>query len=404
MYKYNEKGADELNIAERAEFYEQELIEHRRWLHRHAELAWKEFETTEYIENYLKELGLEPLHLGDMTGCYAYIRGGQAGPDAKTILLRADIDAMEGQDKKDVPYASEHTGVVHMCGHDSHTAMLMVAAKILLEMKDELKGNVKLVFQPAEEFAYGAKEYVDAGVTDDVHAAFAEHVWMEGLRPGEIAAEKGPCMAGGTTFKIMIHGKMNHTGAPHLASDAIMAAAKVIENLQLMQTKMIDPLDSLVVAVGKMQGGVVCNAYADEAVLEGTIRTTSREFLNHSRENLERVVGPTVQMLGCTADIEMTPYMPPVLHEDDKFTELVRNAAEKLYGSDFLQYTPISIGCDDFAYFLEKVPGVYARLGTDAPEKGLTAPLHDVGFDLDESIMKRGAAMYAQVAVDYLNE
>lgn len=393
-----------MNIAERAEFYEQELIGHRRWLHQHAELAWKEFKTTEYIERYLEDLGLEPMKLGDMTGCYAYIRGGQAGPNTKTILLRADIDAMEGQDPKQVSYASEHDGAVHMCGHDSHIAMLMIAAKILLEMKDELKGNVKLVFQPAEEFAYGAKKYVEAGVADDADVAFAEHIWMEGLRPGQIAAEKGACMAGGTTFKVTVHGKMNHTGAPHLASDALMAAAKLVENLQLLQTKRIDPLDSLVVAVGKMCGGVVCNAYADEAVLEGTIRTTSRDFLNHSKEHLEQVVGPTVQMLGCTAEIEMTPLMPPVLHEDDTFTDIVRKAAVKLYGEGFLQYTPISLGCDDFAYFLEKVPGVYARLGTDAPEHGLIKPLHDVGFDLDESILKRGAAMYAQVAVDYLEE
>ena len=392
-----------MDIAKRAEFYETELIEHRRWMHKHAELAWKEFETTKYIESYLRSLGLKPLKLEGMTGCYAYIRGGQSGPDTKTILLRADIDAMEGQDPKKVPYASEHDGVVHMCGHDSHAAMLMTAAKILVEMREELKGTVKLVFQPAEEFAYGAKEYVDAGIADDADVAFAEHVWMEGLRPGQVAAEHGPCMAGGTTFTICIHGKMNHTGAPHLASDAIMAAAKVIENLQLLQTKRMDPLDSLVVAVGRMQGGVVCNAYADETVLEGTIRTTSREFLESAEEHLKQVVEPTVQMLGCTAEIEMTPLMPPMLHEDGNFTELVRNAAVKLYGEEFLQFTPVSLGCDDFAYFLEKVPGVYARLGTDAPEQGLIAPLHDVGFDLDESILKRGAALYAQVAVDYLN-
>lgn len=392
-----------MKIAELAEAYEQEIIQHRRWLHQHAELAWKEYETTQYIEEQLQKLGLEPLHLGDMTGCYAYIYGSKAESDAKTILLRADIDAMEGQDPKDVPYASVNAGAVHMCGHDAHTAMLLGAAKILVELKDQLKGNVKLVFQPAEEFAYGAKRYVEEGITDDVHAAFAEHIWMEGLAPGQIAAAHGACMAGGTTFKITVHGKMNHTGAPHLASDAILAAAKVVDNLQMLETKMKDPLDSLVVAVGRIQGGTVCNAYADEVVLEGTIRTTSAKFLQQSYNHFKHVVDHTVHILDCTADIEFTPYMPPVLHESSAFTDLVRNAAISLYGEKFLQFTPISLGCDDFAYFLEKVPGVYARLGTDDPENGLVAPLHDAAFNLDESILKRGTAMYAQVAVDYLN-
>lgn len=294
------------NIKNLAELYEEETIQHRRWLHQHAELAWKEFETTKYIEEQLAKLGLTPQHIEGYTGCYAMIHGGQADDDCNTILLRADIDAMGGQDFKAVPYASIHNGAVHMCGHDAHTAMLL-------------------------------------------------------------------------------------------------SAAKIIDNLQMIETCFNDPLNPAVVAIGSIHGGEIPNAYAGKVVLEGTIRTFSRDFQKSSLEMAQTIVRSCANLSGCRMEFEHTPLMPPVLHESKEFNELVDSSATKLYGESFVQDIPESLGSDDFAYFLEKVPGVYAMLGTGDTIPEHRYPLHDTRYDFDEKVLKRGVAMYVQVAVDYLN-
>lgn len=389
-------------ISKLAELYESETIQHRRWLHQHAELAWKEFETSSYIEEQLCKLGLKPQHIENSTGCYVTICGDNVPENSKTILLRADIDAMGGQDTKSVPYASIHDGSVHMCGHDAHTAMLLTAAKILLHKKQELKGNVRLVFQPAEEFGYGAKYYVEHGITDHVDAAYSIHLWGD-TDAGRIGIINGPAFAGGITFTITIHGKPHHTGAPHQCHDPIMAAAKIIENLQLVETRRNNPFNPLVLAIGKIYGGDIPNAYAGETTLEGTIRTFSREFQKESIDIVKDLVTTSASLTGCTADINFSPIMPPLLHESETFTQLVRNSAITLYGNDFIQLTDKTMGSDDFAYFLEKVPGVYALLGVRDNKPEHQYPLHDCRFDFDESVLKRGTAMYAQVAIDYLN-
>lgn len=379
------------------------MTEYRRWLHHHAELAWEEFETTEFIENKLREAGIEPYRYGDRTGCGAMIRGGRAGENAKTILLRADIDAMPGHDRKNLPYSSKNPGAVHSCGHDGHVTMLLHAAKYLNSIKDELEGNVKLIFEAAEEGRGGAKYYVSQGLMEDVDAVFGIHMW-DCMEENHISIESGPVLSCFNRFKITVHGYSNITSAPHMSKDAIMAAAKVVENLDLLETHMIDPQEPLVIAVGTIHGGSAANSYCDEVVLEGTIRTFSKTFMETMEEKITDVVDHSVKMLGCTADVEIVRGAPAVIHGDENLNQLTRNAAVKLMGEDVLRSAKPCLASDTFAYYSEHVPGVFAFLGTVNEEKGFTAPLHNDDYNLDECVLPTGAALFVQVAIDYLSE
>lgn len=391
-----------MNIRDLAEKYEEDIIRHRRWLHQHAELSWEEYETTKYIEEQLRDMGLEPKRFdGIETGLYAMIRGGKSTADAKTILLRADIDALPIEEKTGVPYASINKGTMHACGHDTHTAMLLAAAKILTEIQDELQGNVKLLFQAAEETAIGAKYYVEQGVLDDVDAVYGCHVLVY-LDAPYISVDPGPRFASCDEFKITVHGAASHGGAPHKGNDAVVAAANIIMNLQTLVSRVNDPNNPLVLTIGTINGGNRFNIVANRVEMEGTIRTYSRELRAEIDKKMNEIIQPAAQALGCSAELEYYWKTGPVIHDNQHMNEVVREAAIKLYGEEGLcELEKLSLS-DDFAYFSERVPGHYAFIGIRNEELGSVYDHHHECFNVDESALKRGTAMFVQVAVDFL--
>lgn len=390
-----------LNMRKRSEELEAEVIKHRRWLHQHAELSWREFESTEYIVNYLSSLGVEA-HRYERTGCWGMIHGGKAGPDGKTILLRADFDALPIQEETGLDFASLNPGVFHGCGHDTHAAMLLTACKMLMEIKDELPGNVKILFQAAEETAIGAKYYVDQGILEGVGAVFGCHIaaWADAQC---ISVSPGPSTAATDEFTISFQGVGCHGGMPHQGKDAVIAACATVMNLQTIVSRMTDSIDALVITVGKIDGGVNYNVVADTALLSGTVRSYSPEVRSGVPVKMRQVAENTAAAFGCIATVEYEMKTGAVIHDDPMMNRIAHEAVVKLFGENVVLETRPVGGGDDFAYFSQRVPGIFAFVGAAMPSgDGEIHAHHHPKVVFDERALKRGAALYAQMAVDYL--
>ena len=393
-----------MEIRKRAEQLEPEVIEIRRWLHQHAELSWQEYESTEYIIAYMEKLDMEVHRYEGHTGCWAMIRGGKATANSKTILLRADFDALPIQEETGLSFASKNKGVFHGCGHETHAAMLLVACKMLMEIRDELPGNVKILFQAAEETAIGAKYYVDQGILDDVDAVYGCHTaaWQ---KDGTISVNAGPRTASTDEFSIHVQGVGCHGGMPHQGKDALVAACSVVMNLQTLVSRMTDPIDSLVVTVGTIHGGSNYNVVADTAALSGTVRTYSPEVRARVPEQMRQVAESTASAFGCTASVDYQYKTGPVIHNDPQMNRIAHDAVLKLFGPEVLLETRPLGGGDDFAYFSERVPGIYAFIGAAMPsDDGVIHAHHHPKVCFDESSLKMGVAMHVQMAVDFLSE
>ena len=390
-------------ILKRSSELENELVEVRRWLHQHAELSWKEYETTDYIAGYLENLGLTVHRYDGHTGCWAMIEGGNDTESGKTILLRADIDALPIQEETGLPYSSEHPGVFHGCGHETHAAMLLIACKMLVEIKEELPGKVKILFQAAEETACGAKYYVDQGILDGVDAVYGCHIssWLD---EPIIAVNPGPRCASTDEFSIEIQGEGCHGGMPHQGKDALVAACAVVTNLQTIVSRQTDPIDTLVITVGKLESGTNYNVVADKASMSGTVRTYSQEVREGVEEKMRQVAENVSKALGCTATVNYIMKTGPVIHSDPLMCKLAHDAVIKLFGEQSAVATRPVGGGDDFAYFSEKVPGIYAFIGAAIPSAdGKVHAHHHPKVCFSEAALKRGVAMHVQMAVDFLN-
>lgn len=389
-----------MNYAKRAAELSSEITAGRRYLHRHAELSFMEQETTAYLVEELKKIGIPVQLFDDYTGCIATIQGGR--PGNKTVLLRADIDALPIEENSGVEFRSIHPGVMHACGHDCHAAMLLGAARLLWESREELAGTVKLLFQAAEEVFVGSHYYVDKGYLDDVDAAMGLHVWPTALS-GKLVVMDGPLMASCDNFKITVHGVSAHGSTPNQGRDAIVAASAIITSLQTIVSRVNDPLNSLVVTVGTVRAGTQFNIITDTAILEGTVRAHSVEARGLVEQAMHRIVDNTAEAYGCTADIQYKYLEPPVCNGDLELNEIARNAAVKLYGKEVLATTPKASGSEDFSYIMEKIPAsLFVFLGCYEEETGCVHALHNEKFKVNEKILPIGTAQYAQFAADYL--
>lgn len=389
-----------MNIQELAKEQEQYVWDCRHWLHAHPEVGEYEVETTRYIKEQLESVGI-PVQLFDgITGCTATIQGGQPG---KTVMLRADIDALPIQEQSDKSYASRNPGVMHACGHDCHTAMLLGAARILQEHRHELKGTVKLIFQMAEEIGRKSEEYVKRGVLEGVDAIFGMHIWAE-LDSGKANFADGERMACSDRFTIRVQGVSAHGSAPHQGKDAIVAAAAAVMALQTIPSRVNNPLDSLVVTVGMMNGGTKENILCECVELVGTVRLFNREFRSQMPKYIENLVSSVVQGYGCTAQCDYYFGPSPLINEHTQLNEIAREAACKIIGSDCLCPLPKMTGAEDFSVYLEHIPGVFGYLGARNPEKGLVCSHHHPSFDVDEDVLYQGVGIYVQFAVDYLEK
>ena len=389
-----------MDIRALAEKYEGYIIEQRRWFHAHPELSWEEFGTTDHIQEELEKMGLEVHRFEGRPGCTAMIYGGKAVPGAKTVALRSDTDALPVEEKTGLPFASENPGVMHACGHDNHMAMLLGAAKILCEVKDELEGNVKLLFQAAEETCFGAEYYVQQGVLDGVDAIYGQHIWA-GLEAPYLNVQPGVRMASCDNFTITVEGSSTHGSTPHLGTDAIVAAASIIMNIQTIVSRNNDPLNALVVSIGEIHGGQRFNILANKVVMEGTCRTHSREMRGKIEPLLRRICEDTAAAFGAKAELKYDAFPSPVINDHDDLNQIAHDAAVKLYGEEGIKEMPRVMGSEDFAYFMDVVPGIFGFLGSRDAEH--QASNHNDCYDVPEDVLKRGAAMHAQFAADYLS-
>lgn len=387
-----------MNIKELAQKYSQYTIDMRREFHKHPELSMHEKRTSGRIKEELDKIGVPYVSMGG-TGVLAVIKGKD---DGKTIALRADIDALEVTEKTDVPYKSENEGVMHACGHDCHTAMLLGAAYVLNEMKDELKGTVKLIFQPGEEVAKGAKAMIAGGALEGVDEVFGMHV-MSDSPTGKIAVGSGPRMASADMFRIKVKGKGGHGSLPNLGIDAIVAASSIVMNLQTVISREMSPMEPVVLTVGKFISGTRFNVISDEAVLEGTTRCFSYKVREMLPEAMERVVKSTAASYRAEADFEYIYLTAPVINNEIS-TERVKKSIEKIMSKDAVIEMNKMPGGEDFSEYLEKVPGTFVIVGTASEEKDTCYSNHHSKFNVDEDMLEHGVAIYAQYALDFLNE
>ena len=381
--------------------YWDKVKEHRIWLHQHPEPSGKEKETSAYIAKALRKMGLEPTeHVGGY-GVTAVIEGKGEG---KCVGLRADFDALEVVENNDLPFHSLTPGMAHACGHDSHAAMLLGAAYVLNEMRDQFNGKVKLLFQPSEENAAdsGAKKMIADGCLENPHvdAVFGQHVWPA-YDTGYVAVRNGAMRASSDRLFIPVHGKNSHGSAPENGIDAIMIASYVGTALQSIVSRNVGPLDSAVVTVGKMNGGSRYNVIADEVVMEGTCRNLNPAVRNTMPERIENIIKGIVEGMGGTYDFKyMMCYSPTV--NDPKQFELVRDVIRDVVGPDHLVIPEHSaLGGEDFSFYCEKVPSCFYWLGCHDPAKP-RYPIHHGSFYPEWEALPIGMEVLVTSALRYL--
>ena len=388
-----------MNVKELAKEQESYVIQCRHYLHSHPELSTKEVNTTRFIKEELEKMGVEVQEFEGITGCVGTIKGDKPG---KTVMLRADIDALPITENPGKSYCSLNPGVMHACGHDCHTSMLLGAAKILSAHRDEIHGTVKLIFQMAEEIGRKSEEYVKRGALEGVDAIFGMHIWSA-VPAGKVNLESGERMACSDRFTIKIHGKSSHGSAPHEGKDAIIAGAAAIQALQTIPSRINNPFNALVVTVGIFNGGTKENIIADQAELTGTVRAFNREFRNSMPEVIKSVVEPVVKGYGCSAEVDYYFGPSPLINDHEDLVQIARGAASKEMGEDALIPLKKMTGAEDFSVYMETVPGVFGYLGCRNEEKGIIAAHHHPAFDVDEDVLYHGTGIYVQFALDYLN-
>lgn len=372
----------------------------RRDFHMHPELGFHEVRTAGIVARELTSLGLEVTTGVGGTGVVALVEGNKPGP---VVLVRADMDALPILEETGAEYASLNPGVMHACGHDAHTAVLLTTARLLLAHKNEIAGSVKLVFQPAEEGMGGAEKMMEDGVLDNpkVDVALALHVWNE-MPVGWIGIASGPAMAGAEIFKIVVRGKGGHGAVPQLAVDPVLAAAQIVSSLQSIVARNVSPLQTAVVSVCTIHGGETFNVIPPTVELTGTIRTFEPQVRTKVLERFEQVVRQVAGGLGCEVHIDVQRLTPATINEAAVALNVQQSARRLLPQADITVGNYITMGSEDFAFILEKVPGCFFFIGSANEEKGLNAAHHHPKFDIDESCLPSAAALMASAVMDYL--
>ncbi|MCM3666233.1 amidohydrolase [Mesobacillus subterraneus] len=379
--------------------YKDELTELRRKLHSEPELSWEEYKTTDFVCDYLDQLGIS-YRRAEPTGVIAEIKGGKPG---KTVALRGDMDALSVEElNKELPYASGEDGKMHACGHDAHTAMLLVAAKALNEIKDELPGNVRLLFQPAEEVAEGAKALVQQGAVEGVDNVFGIHIWSQ-MPTHKVSCTPGPSFASADLFKVTFKGKGGHGAIPQACIDAAIVASSFVMNVQSVVSRTIDPQNGAVLTIGKMVVGTRFNVIAENAVIEGTVRCFDPATRDHIEAQLSHYAESVAAVYGATAKVEYIRGTQAVIN-DEYSASLVQKVAAEAFGEDVIFHEKPTMGGEDFSFYLDEVPGSFALVGSGNPEKDTEWAHHHGKFNIDEEALATGAELYAQYAWAYLNE
>jgi len=377
-----------------------ELIELRRYLHRHPEPGFQEVWTGNTMAEKLRELGYEVKSGIAKTGVMGLLRGGKPG---KTLLLRADMDALTIEERNDLPYRSQRPGAMHACGHDGHMAIALTVAKIMSRHRQELAGNVKFVFQPAEEGPGGAKPMIEEGVLEDPRPdrALGLHLWNV-LPVGTVGIRSGPTFACLDSVDITIKGKGGHGAAPHQTVDAIVVSAQVITALQSIVSREVDPIKPAVLTLGTIEGGNAYNIIASEVKMKGTVRAFESELRQALPERIEGIIRGVTSGMRADYAFEYRFGYPPLVNDEEVCRWLWEIAAQ-VVGEERVKVPDPTMGGEDMAYFLEQVPGCYFLLGSANEEKGLNKPHHNPQFNFDEAALPIGVEILARAALQFLS-
>lgn len=379
--------------------YKEYVRQLRREFHQYPELSMEEQATTKRIAAKLDELQIPyTINPEKNTGLIAVIQGNHPG---KAVALRADIDALPVTETTGLPFASKYPGKMHACGHDTHIAMLLGAARMLVDFKDELYGTVYLDFQPAEELGIGATYMMRFGRWfEEIGAIFGGHIWPD-IPAGTIGVRNGPFMAATDKFTIAIQGKQSHGSQPQAGIDAVVVASALVMQLQTLVSRQFGAVQPVVVTVGTIQGGDRWNIVGGKAVLEGTTRYFERSIRQEIEEKMRRMVEATAAAYGATAELRYEAIVPPTIN-DVTCMNMVRQAVAEVLGEDKVVEHDLVMGGEDFASYQEKKPGAFMLIGTYHPACNAIYFNHSNNFTADENILSSGAAVYAQTAIDWL--
>ena len=373
----------------------EDMVTIRRYLHMNPEVSFHETNTAKYIQDFYSELGIPFQANVGGNGVVARVKGSTAG---KTVALRADFDALPIQDEKNVPYKSKVPGVMHACGHDGHTAALLILARSLNEIKDQLAGEYVFIHQHAEEYAPGgAKPMIDAGCLDGVDVIFGTHLWSQ-MPVGTIEYKTGPIMAAADRFKITVQGQGGHGANPHDTKDAIVVASQLVVNLQQLVSRRVNPTESAVLSVGSFVANNAFNVIADSVHLTGTVRTFNPVVRDLMENELKRVLEGTCYTADCSFSFEYERGYPPVINHKTE-TEYLKDIAQNVPGVNEVKESDLLMIGEDFGYYLENIPGTFFFTG--AMPNGKTYPHHSPMFDFDERAMLIAAKTLGLAAVNF---
>ena len=373
--------------------YFEEMVAIRRYLHERPELSFEEVHTPAYIANYHKELGLQVREQVGGRGVVATLHTNKPG---RTIALRADFDALAIQELNDVPYKSKNDGVMHACGHDGHTATLLVLAKVLTSIREQLCGTIVFIHQHAEELAPGgAIAMIEDGCLEGVDEIYGAHLWSP-LALGSVQYLEGPIMAAADRFEIKVQGKGGHGAEPHETIDAVVVAAQFVTQLQTIVARTVDPLQSAVVSVGNFEAKNPFNVIADHVNMLGTVRTFNEDVRQMVKKKIEQHLAGVCTAYGATYDYNYVEGYPPVVNHEEQ-TEVVAQAAQKsLANLNVEQCKPMMIG-EDFAYYLQHVPGSFFFVGAKDSNADIQYPHHHARFNFDEKAMLHAASIFSDI-------
>ncbi|MBP1310011.1 amidohydrolase [Paenibacillus sp. 1182] len=379
---------------------QENMVEWRRHLHKNPEISFQESKTAAFVADKLESWGIEIRRQVGGHGVVGTIRGAKPGP---VVLLRADMDALPIQDEKECEYRSSVDGAMHACGHDGHTSALLGTAYYFSLNRDELQGEIRLLFQPAEELLPGgAVSVIKDGVLEGVDVIYGIHLWTP-FPVGTAASCAGPLMAAADDFYIEITGKGGHGGMPQSTNDSVVAGSALVIQLQSIVSRSVDPLRPAVLTVGTIQGGSAQNVIAETCRLSGTIRTFDEETRTVMKERLHEVTELTAATYGTTAQVRYIMGYPPVVndaHEAHRFF----NEAKSVFGEENVQEASKLMPAEDFAYYLERVPGCFMFVGAGNPVKGAVYPHHHPKFDFDEDAMINAVRLFIAMSTGYAAE
>lgn len=388
------------DLLAKAKIIKDWLVDIRRDFHQNPEFGMEEYRTQKKVISYLDEMGIENYKVAN-TGVVGIIRGSKPG---KTVGLRADMDALPIEDLKEVPYKSTKPGKMHACGHDAHMTILLGAAKILNGIKENLPGNIKLFFQPAEETVGGAKPMIDAGVMENpkVDAVFGLHVSTE-IPVGEIAVRYGQMNASSDTIKINLYGKSSHGAYPHNGIDAIMLSSHVLSALQTVVSRSVDPRKSAVVTLGTIKGGTQGNIIADKVELVGTVRTLDPQTRELVLGKVDKIVRQVSESLGGKGELIREEGYAALINTDE-IVDIVRASGAQILGDEKIGFIKnASLGVEDFSYFAQAVPSAFFNLGCRNEDKGVVHQAHFGLFDIDEECLVIGTALQVSNVIKFLD-